>query len=307
MAATTCRLSTAQRLAANQQHAESAKKFITAPAQEETASFASRKGRFRSKALKGISVSSIAHHGMASLKEELSSGGNRLREFKLYKEEMQGPAHAAPIVNKTVSMPLDYFDHLQILARQSEQVINPRAQTFQANQRRVDTVLDSMVLINERKMFKYERDKTVSMIMQRGKHRLTDIKHNKVLPDKGQAVTVKDQPVNEVDTDISLVNVTVKKLNQSINRSRRPDTGLENIIQQQVDRRAVTSQGFRPDVMTSMSSKRTPDLLSTSYLDESSFGRPLAPAIDKTKLEDNEAKIIHELYSAHFGPGSAKS
>ena len=71
----------------------------------------------------------------------------------------------------------------------------------------------------------------------------------------------------------------------------------------------MTSQGYRPDVMTSMgSSKRTPDLLSTSYQDESSFGRPLAPAIDNTKkLEDNETKIIHELYNAHFGPGSAKS
>ena len=43
--------------------------------------------------------------------------------------------------------------------------MNPRARTVQDKQRRVDSVLDSMVLINERKMFKYERDKTVSMLM----------------------------------------------------------------------------------------------------------------------------------------------
>jgi|LauGreDrversion4_2_1035121.scaffolds.fasta_scaffold117808_1 hypothetical protein len=80
-----------------------------------------------------------------------------------------------------------------------------------------------------------------------------------------------------------------------------------------LQRRAKTSQGLRPENVASISShnlKKTPDILSTSYLDDCSYSQPLAPAIDtKKKLEDNEAKLIHELYNAHFGgvPASTKS
>ena len=132
---------------------------------------------------------------------------------------------------------------------------------MQESQRRIDSVLGSMVLINPSKIFKYERDQNVKSLMEKGIHRLADIKLNKCFPDE-TPMTLKD-PVRSTgsgedvkDQEISLLNLTVKKMNQSINRSRRHDTniGFDPTIQSAVlehQRKAKSSQGFRHDYYSS--------------------------------------------------------
>lgn len=105
-------------------------------------------------------------------------------------------------------------------------IIAKNTQTsFYSGKQKNPQAIDNMVLINPEKAFKYERDNHVQTMMKRGIHRIKDIKLNKMVPDEAPPVTVKnpiqallmedDSLTNKNEGEISLMNLTVKRFNQS--------------------------------------------------------------------------------------------